>query len=225
MDTNEFLKNKKVILIGPSPSLEGSKKGEYIDSFDVVVRLNKSFPVEANEDIGTRTDIHYHCLHTNPACGGTIFYKELKEQNVILSAPYPKWVRPFYNDVSSFQKENQNWNIPFHMIDTHYYLEISKMLKTRPNSGTLAILDLLAYDVKELHITGFTWFRDGWRKSYKDYCDIFGTENGDNKREEDMSGMLKTHNQKPQEDLVREIYTNDDRVFIDDIMKEILEVK
>lgn len=223
---NEFLKDKKVILIGPSPSLDGSGKGNYIDKFDVVVRLNKSFPIEVgSSDIGSKTDIHYHCLHTHPACGGEIFYKELKEQNVILSAPYPKWVHPFYNDVSSFEKENNKWNIPFHMINTEYYLEIGKMLGTRPNSGTLAILDLLCYDVKELHITGFTWFRDGWRKSYKDYCDIFGEEVGDRKRVEDMEGMLKTHNQKPQEDLVREIYLNDDRVFIDDIMKKILEVE
>ena len=30
---------------------------------------------------------------------------------------------------------------------------------------------------------------------------------------------------KPQEDLVREIYLNDDRVTIDEIMKQILEVE
>lgn len=32
-------------------------------------------------------------------------------------------------------------------------------------------------------------------------------------------------NKRPQEDLVREIYLNDDRVTIDEIMKQILEVK
>ena len=33
------------------------------------------------------------------------------------------------------------------------------------------------------------------------------------------------HRQKPQEDLVREIYLNDNRVTIDDTMKQILEVE
>jgi len=100
------------------------------------------------------------------------------------------------------------------------------MLGTRANSGTLTILDLLCYDVKELHITGFTWFRDGWRKSYKDHTKIFGEEEGKKKEEKWLKGEFDgNHVQKPQEDLVREIYLNDDRVFIDDIMKEILEVE
>jgi hypothetical protein len=100
------------------------------------------------------------------------------------------------------------------------------MLGTRPNAGTMTIMDLLCYDLKELHITGFTWFRDGWRKTYKDHCELFGEEEGKRKREKELSGEFGgNHLQKPQEDLVREIYLNDDRVFIDDIMKQILEVK
>ena len=40
-----------------------------------------------------------------------------------------------------------------------------------------------------------------------------------------MSGEFDgNHIQKPQEDLVREIYLNDSRVFIDDVMKDILKV-
>lgn len=225
---NEFLKDKRVIIIGPSPSLEESDKGDWIDSFDVVVRMNKAFPVEEGmeSDIGSRTDIHYHCLCTTEECGGPVFYKEMKDSNVFVSCPYPKWVEPFFNDVVSFERNNINWDLPFHVIDTDYYLGIAEMLGTRPNSGTLTILDLLCYDVKELHITGFTWFRDGWRKSYKDHTQIFGEEEGKKREERWLKGEFNgNHRQKPQEDMVREIYLNDDRVFIDDIMKEILEVK
>lgn len=224
---NEFLKDKKVIVVGPSPSLEGSGKGNQIDDYDIVVRINKAFPVEEGleSDIGSRTDIHYHCLHTNPACGGEIFYEEMKNQNVLVSCPYPKYIGPFYGDVISFEKENKKWKLPFHCINDDYYIGIANMLHTRPNSGTMAIMDLLAYDLKELHITGFTWFRDGWRKSYKDHCEIFGEEEGKRKREKELSGEFDgNHKQKPQEDLVREIYLNDDRVFIDDVMKSILKV-
>jgi len=225
---NEFLKDKRVIIVGPSPSLEGLGKGEEIDSYDIVVRINKAFPVEegVQSDIGSRTDIHYHCLCTDMHCGGPVFYKEMKDENVFVSCPYPKWIKPFNGDVTRFENDNKKWDLGFHVLDTYYYLGIAEMLGTRANSGTLTILDLLCYDVKELHITGFTWFRDGWRKSYKDHTKIFGEEEGKKKEEKWLKGEFDgNHVQKPQEDLVREIYLNDDRVFIDDIMKEILEVK
>ena len=224
---NEFLKGKRVVIVGPSPSLEESGKGEWIDSFDIVVRINKAFPIESGlkKDLGSRTDIHYHCLCTDMHSGGPVFYKEMKDQNVFVSCPYPKWVQPFYDDVVRFENDNKKWDLGFHVLNTNYFMGITEMIGTRPNSGTLTILDLLCYDVKELHITGFTWFRDGWRKTYKDHTKIFGEEEGKRKEEKWLKGDFNgNHKQKPQENLVREIYLNDDRVFIDDIMKEILEV-
>ena len=220
---NDLLKDKKVIIVGPSPSLVGSGKGKEIDDYDIVVRVNKGFPIEEGleSDLGSRTDIHYHCLHTSPECCGDIFYKEMKEADVFVSCPYPKWIRNFHGDVTRFERDNKKWDLGFHVLDTDYYLGIADMLGTRANSGTLTILDLLCYDVKELHITGFTWFRDGWRKSYKKLSDDKFKKVSD----EVKSEFNGNHKQKPQEDLVREIYLNDSRVFIDDIMKKILEVK
>ena len=220
---NELLKDKKVIVVGPSPSLEGSGKGKEIDGYDIVVRVNKGFPIEDGfeSDLGSRTDIHYHCLHTSPECCGDIFYKEMKDDNVFVSCPYPKYINSFYSDVTSFEKENKKWNLSFHCADTDYYIEVARMLGTRPNSGTMTIMDLLCYDLKELHITGFTWFRDGWRKSYKKLSD----DNFKKVSDEVKSEFNGNHKQKPQEDLVREIYLNDNRVSIDNIMKEILEVE
>lgn len=220
---NDLLKDKKVIIVGPSPSLVGSGKGKEIDDYDIVVRVNKGFPIEEGleSDLGSRTDIHYHCLHTSPECCGDIFYKEMKEADVFVSCPYPKWISNFHGDVTRFERDNKKWDLGFHVLDTDYYLGIADMLGTRANSGTLTILDLLCYDVKELHITGFTWFRDGWRKSYKKLSDDKFKKVSD----EVKSEFNGNHKQKPQEDLVREIYLNDSRVFIDDIMKKILEVK
>ena len=125
-----------------------------------------------------------------------------------------------------YENVNKKYDLGFHVLNTDYYLEIANMLGTRANSGTLTILDLLCYDLKELHITGFTWFRDGWRKSYKDHTEIFGEVEGKKKEEKWLKGEFDgNHRQKPQEDLVREIYLNDNRVSIDNTMKEILEVK
>ena len=225
---NEFLRGKSVIVVGASPSLEGQGLGSFIDGHDLVARINKGFPTTKGivGDIGSRTDIHYHCLHTKEECGGKVFFEEMKREGVYVSCPYPKFVQPFYNDVSHFERENKEWGLRFHTINTDYYMSLSKSLGTRPNSGTLAVIDLLAYDIASLYVTGFTWFRDGWRKSYKDMGEIFGKERGKLlERQWQKSQFNGTHSQKPQEQLIKEIYLNDSRVDIDQTMKSILEVE
>ena len=47
----------KVIIVGNGSSLNGSKKGELIDSFDKVVRLNKYLIEGHEEDVGSKTDV------------------------------------------------------------------------------------------------------------------------------------------------------------------------
>ena len=41
MNLKDFLKDKKVILVGPSESLLKNKNKEFIESFDVIVRVNR----------------------------------------------------------------------------------------------------------------------------------------------------------------------------------------
>ncbi|MFW6130642.1 MAG: glycosyltransferase family 29 protein, partial [Atribacterota bacterium] len=66
MDLNfsNFVKGNSAVLVGPAKSIEGSNQGEMIDSFNLVVRMNKAVPVpdSVKEDIGSRTDILYNCL-------------------------------------------------------------------------------------------------------------------------------------------------------------------
>ena len=53
----EMLENKRVILVGPAAYLENSKKRDFIESFDVIVRLNNGYITQPNliQDIGNRT--------------------------------------------------------------------------------------------------------------------------------------------------------------------------
>lgn len=225
---SNLLKDKRVVLVGPSPSLNDLNLGEWIDSFDIVVRLNRAFPVpsESQKDLGSRTDIHYHSLCTDEFNGGPVKFKELKDNNVFLTCAYPKMIQPFTLDFVKFFEENKKWQIPYHEVGLTYYQEVSKMLGTRPNTGTIAIFDLIAQQIKELHIIGFTWFKDGWQKSYKDPKKILGDKyNKDIETKLQKANLEGRHKQKPQEDLVKELYLNDTRVFIDDIMKEILNVE
>ena len=52
---------KKVIIVGPSPYLQGKNLGSYIDGFDEVIKPNRVYalPEELALDYGKRHDIIY----------------------------------------------------------------------------------------------------------------------------------------------------------------------
>jgi hypothetical protein len=55
----KIVEGKRVIYVGPSPTLKGRGMGEFIDSFDVVVRSNNMYkvPEELWVDYGKRCDV------------------------------------------------------------------------------------------------------------------------------------------------------------------------
>ena len=67
-----YLIGKRVALVGPAEYLSKLKNGEYIDSFDIVVRVNRGTEVieKYQSSIGKRTDILYNCLIKSPDNGG-----------------------------------------------------------------------------------------------------------------------------------------------------------
>ena len=57
-----YLKDKRVAFVGPASYLVGKGKGELIDSYDVVVRIQPE--IWNTEDFGSRTDIVQSCLNS-----------------------------------------------------------------------------------------------------------------------------------------------------------------
>ena len=47
---SKLVKNKRVILVGPAPYLKGKGLGKQIDSYDVVVKMNRSFDIDEKFD-------------------------------------------------------------------------------------------------------------------------------------------------------------------------------
>ena len=52
-----ILSHKSVAVIGPAPNLENKNLGNYIDSFDIVIRINEFVSEELSSDYGSRTDV------------------------------------------------------------------------------------------------------------------------------------------------------------------------
>lgn len=163
----EFLKGKTVVVVGPADHVND---GEKIDSFDVVVRLNKGIElVEKNpEKYGRKTNVVY-CAETN--CYGTI-NKVKNHKADFIKFTFPKienedLVHPLGNHVIKSYKELQ-FDDNMLMTKKDEYLDFEKELQTRPNCGTLAIWDLLKYEIKSLYITGITFNMTEYSKDYRD---------------------------------------------------------
>lgn len=164
-----YLKGKSVVLVGPANSIIGTNLGKTIDKFDIVIRLNKALPIPLNleNDIGSRTDIIYNALNTTDFPGqnnlDTNFYKKNGVKFVV--SPYP-FSGVFYNDIINYISKYK-FDLPFRTVKQSKFSAFKNQLKTRPYTGTSAIMDLLTFDIKALYITGIDFYNTPYYSQYR----------------------------------------------------------
>ena len=209
-----LVKNKRIIIVGPSITVQECKLGKFINSFDIVVRLNKSLPVPKRmyPHIGSRTDILYNSLNATDYPGENNFGPHfLKQQQIkYLRCPYPP-INPFKSDIKSFHRKNKN-TINFGHINSEYYKKLEYSIGTRPYTGTCAIADLLHCGVKELFVMGIDFYTYKHSFYYRNVSEIKLKKLRNN----------NIHQRKPQIDLIRRFYLLENRLIVDNILDEIL---
>ena len=210
----KYLKGKNVCLVGPAPSIKQlGDQSDLIDSYDVVVRINKALPIPESivHCSGTKTDVLYNCLNDDPESGGYLHIPYLENEIDWLVCPYPN-KSPFFIDIKKFISMN-NERVNFCHFDLEYYNKLELEMGTRPNSGVLAILDLLSADIKSLHITGITFFRGGYISEYRDYS------------EKQVLKRMRNHGnhkQEPQLKYIKNILKNSNITTYDRFLEEII---
>ena len=223
MNLKDFLKDKKVILVGPSESLLKNKNKEFIESFDIIVRVNRGIePTDKyGEYVGERTDILYNCMLEHPDNGWKIdsnYFASKKLKFVVYHPEVDFHGRAIDKDPSHLKpktiKKLQNNNIFTNKIGFEFYNKISSQVKCRPNTGYIAIFDLLNYDVKELYITGFTFYLDKFMPGYKDQVD---KEEFNNK-----CFTSQRHNQKNLWEFLKKSYAENSKLKVDPYLHKIL---
>jgi len=144
-----FCKNKSICLVGNAKSMLGNGRGEWIDSHDIVLRMNQGFPSEAHaKDIGLRMDIW--------ACG-------------LLTPHYPilSYVDQYDPKIITWLSAYSNKNMPLqmaektHTADMDFFIECGENLNGhRPSTGMLHV-ELFSRKIpfKKLSIYGFDFFR------------------------------------------------------------------
>ena len=197
---NDFVKDKSIIIVGPSPYLQGLGRGEFIDSHDIVVRMNRGWkiPLGMQEDYGSKTDIRWHCMSEAEYNGGPFEVDSMVNHNIKwLASQFPRNLDYFHYDILKFEEINNNKLEFYCFSDLIYFLNIHRALETRPNVAQTAIFDLINYDYKTLHLSGVTFLLDGYYKGY--------AQEGERSI---VNGDIQGHRAAPQIHLIKMIYEN-----------------
>lgn len=156
----DWLRGKRVIVVGPAGYLSGRGLGPWIDSHDVVVKLNWGETLPA-ADYGSRTDVLYKRL------------LKLGHADDILIDEYVaagiKWVVA----VDSPHTRNQQYlektigNRIQWFIDWTTRTELMREMGNSPLLGPIAIKDLLAHSsVKSITVAGCDFYLTGYGPKY-----------------------------------------------------------
>lgn len=166
-ELQKMLSGKSVCIVGPAPSLSGSRLGEKIDSYDIVIRVNQKFKMGESEEIdyGKRCDILIGSFNENniKECYDNIDY--LLKQKMLIGVMPSSGYKPV-EDFKDFLELN---NIKHHFLDDRYIYKVFRDVGTVVNSGLISIILLMNYDIKEIFVAGFTFYNMGkFGKIYRD---------------------------------------------------------
>ena len=175
----DYLKGKRVALVGPAKSVEGTRQGSVIDDYDVVVRIKSIYiPPSMVDDLGSRGDILYTDNHeTNDIMPGDevivsgdksiINPSEVQEAEPMkfkyICSAYPQGEWFFDRFVPSLNYLSDITRVRITKDDP--YFEVKKHTN-RPNAGFAALIDLLTTPLSELYITGIDFYRTLYRGNY-----------------------------------------------------------
>ena len=217
---NKYLFDKKIILVGPSPSLLSKNNGKLIDSYDIVCRIKKSYPVPTNlkTNIGIRTDILISHLkltgrgyiQNNFGLYDNIIFNKLKY--ILFPFPKEKNYNVFYKEYQNACKSIKTPIIHQENKTTLEYLK-NELNGYSPTTGLAGIVDLLNYEIKELYVTGMTFQQDGFAEYDKTKKET----------EARISSTKNYHNMKNELIFFKKLIEKDTRLLVDSTLQEILD--
>ena len=219
----KLVEGKREAFVCPSPHLKGMGMGSYIDSHDLVVRIHQYCDLEEDlhVDYGKRCDILINCMNIlklNALKENPDFVKTLK---FILCSQVS------CQDVARVDNFLESTGIPYQNVSDGFLFKVFKEVGTTVNTGLLGVISLLYYPLKELYITGMTFYNmnkmgDIYFNQYQEE----GTKYG-NFRVSDGTPVVSDlrmdiHAQQPQIDYFRKVVARyyPDKLKLDNFLME-----
>ena len=179
LNLTKFISGKTVALVGPANYLSQCDLGRYIDSHDVVVRVNRGAEIiDGNEvHIGSRTDVIYNCLIEHPDNGGRISVSEYRKHGIRFVATVPNSDEKGLVSGASLHPQVKFLTLlklklffSFHKMDHKFYGWLNEQVKCRANTGFAAIFDIMNMKPSKLFVSGYSFYLDNFFDGYKAGC-------------------------------------------------------
>lgn len=231
----EFLKGKRVILVGPAAYLETMQMGPIIDSYDIVARVKKGFPVPERliNEYGAKTHVIYSNLKyaTKKDTNGVQFYQnnfEPSHQSLMIDKGISYIVCPYPTDYRHFKDFMNQFCAVYRIADKipvatwknkyNKFNELRELLGGHdPTILMAALYDLIDSEATEIFITGFSFRTDGYYTEYKTASQDISTKNK-------TIGANKVHDMTREMDLFKAICQLDNRIRIDEYMASLINI-
>ena len=174
-DVMERFKGKSIAIVGSAPSCKDNDP-EYVDSHDIVIRINNykligsdgRGPSRRLRGTGRRTDVHYSFY------GNSIKKRkdELARDGVrfcMCKCPDSKPVESPWHEKRGktegidfryiYRQRKDFWFCPTYIPETEKFLSYFRLMNNHvPTTGFSCILDVLGCDIRKAYITGFDFF-------------------------------------------------------------------
>lgn len=186
----DLIKGKKIALIGPSDYVNkelGDKHGEYIDSHDIVIRLNNMIYMEDKElekkYYGTKFDILASAFWHHNNMGSDIdqykhkrfldpiSYQNLPNNTILFEC----FARNYFVEVyHKFKNLIDGKNITYGNVSPEFYWKTLGLLKQicplnkSPTTGMMMIGMVLLMEPRKLYVSGITCYLDKKHNAYFD---------------------------------------------------------
>ena len=204
-DLVSIIQNKRVAIVGPADYVNkeiSDNHGDYIDSFDIVIRLNgmikypeentninfekyygKKFNILASSfwnKLDGGAEFHYS---KNPARYLDInMYKDISHDLILFETFDRTLFNDIYNKNKSFfdNKKNLTYCNSLNMWSAHQYLNniylnnVQSPIKL--STGIITIGHILTMNPKELYVTGITCFQDNKYNGFYDWYELISPE-------------------------------------------------
>lgn len=159
----EMIEGKRIAYVGPANCIKGLRQGPEIDSYDVVIRVNR-MPVHETLkiDYGRRCDV--------------FFYGAPPPKKEELKISFEAYIRDFQPSIIYFIRRNPDpyyvkfiqdnfpsthlayMGVNFHEVVDHYRQGLHDTCS--PLSGVLSLGAILFFGAKEIWMTGFDFYQN-----------------------------------------------------------------
>lgn len=216
----DFITDKKIIIIGPASYLKENPIANKIQDFDTVIRVNSSIDLTEKipHVVGDRTDIVHATVAVDPSTNTNHrkldFWIKKKIKHLRISPPAIR--HSWENNIRVFEMLNKD-KLNYSIVDNQKYLKFMKQCEgTVPNTGFTALLDALEYNPKQVHLSGITFFKGGYLPEY-------GVTTISEKDVRELFSKVTNHDIDRQIDFFRKVY-KDNRITCDDYIIEALKL-